>query len=307
MDIICNKPNLLFLINVRHPNSHTIALTRLKQSLYHKKLIKALTIVETYDNETCMEYIAYGLEHLGKECIKTVYSIVIGDKKLMHREDGPARSCKHCDTWLIGGKIHRDIEPALITYTAPGAYSELWYQHGKAHREKKPAMIRYHNNVPVFEKWLWRGVMHRGFVNGIHMPAYIDRTPDMPCTVTRWYMNGYPHRKSGPAMIKERNGENLEYQWYKHGLLHRDDGPAWYRLSPQRGAIKEWWIDGDLQKAIVGGVTITYDTQLRISDETAAGHLAGYTSGLTRRIVSQTNIKDKQKLAKDKLHLLNEK
>jgi hypothetical protein len=100
MNLLFNKPNLLFLIFVRTQN-YALLLSKLRRPIYRTKLIKALTTVVTTK---------YG----------TQYWWINGKR---HREDGPAFICDGTQDWYINGKKHREDGPAVIH--ADG--SQSWY------------------------------------------------------------------------------------------------------------------------------------------------------------------------------------
>lgn len=56
-----------------------------------------------------------------------------------------------------------------------------------------------------------------------------------PNGTKRWFLNGSPHRKNGPAVIHINGGQ----RWYFNGRLHRIGGPA----IEDEGK-KYWFIDG---------------------------------------------------------------
>ena len=56
-----------------------------------------------------------------------------------------------------------------------------------------------------------------------------------------WYLDGYPHRVSGPA-VERVDGD---FEWYCKGLRHRLDGPAVY--AKRYGLdFYEWYREGNL-------------------------------------------------------------
>jgi hypothetical protein len=118
MDILFNRPNLLFLIIVRN-QKHTLltfSSQKLLRPIYRTKLIKALTVYTT--NE-------YG----------TQYWYLNGFR---HREDGPAIIYSNGEqNWYLNGLFHREDGPAVIY---PNGTQE-WYINGKCHREDGPAII----------------------------------------------------------------------------------------------------------------------------------------------------------------------
>lgn len=52
---------------------------------------------------------------------------------------------------------------------------------------------------------------------------------------TVWRLNGYLHRKNGPAVYRLDGGE----EWYLHGKLHRLDGPAF-----ENDILRKWYVNG---------------------------------------------------------------
>jgi hypothetical protein len=53
----------------------------------------------------------------------------------------------------------------------------------------------------------------------------------------RWYLNGFYHRKNGPAIIFS-NGTKF---WYLNGQRHREDGPAIEIFNGK----KAWFLNGN--------------------------------------------------------------
>lgn len=59
------------------------------------------------------------------------------DKRIIHREDGPAIECTNGDKhWYKDGKLHRKNSPA----TEYNNGDKFWYRDGKLHREDGPAI-----------------------------------------------------------------------------------------------------------------------------------------------------------------------
>ena len=52
-----------------------------------------------------------------------------------------------------------------------------------------------------------------------------------------WRLNGYLHRKDGPA-TEWPDGTK---QWFLHGKCHREDGPAY----EDSDGYKDWWLHGE--------------------------------------------------------------
>lgn len=115
MNVLFNKPNLLFLIFVRNQN-RALLLSKLRRPIYRTKLIKALTTIVIRKN---------------------------GDRAwwlngMRHREDGPAEICADgSQMWWLNDKRHRDDGPAAIL--SNGTY--VWAKNGKWHRDDGPAII----------------------------------------------------------------------------------------------------------------------------------------------------------------------
>jgi len=158
MEILSDKPNLLFLIWIRavfiyknHALGFNLLVTRLREPIYRTKIIKALT-VKTTTTDGDQEWWINGKRH---------------------REDGPAIIYAIGDQrWYINGRLHRENEPAIIY--ANGTQS--WYLNGKRHREDGPAIICTDGD----KEWYINGKRHR--VNG---PAVITIGGNQ-----YWYING---------------------------------------------------------------------------------------------------------------------
>ena len=68
------------------------------------------------------------------------------------------------------------------------------------------------------------------------VPIKITEGIDSDEILTRWYLNGVPHREDGPA-VEYPSGVK---EWYLNGKRHRENGPA---IEYPDGS-KEWWHHG---------------------------------------------------------------
>lgn len=139
MDFLTNKPDVLFLIAVRHASLVKLTIVpKLRRDIYRAKTLKAVTYVEH-------------ITHSGY--IKRYY---VMDQ--LHREDGPAVTIKQTlmgvsyevEGWYYRGKLHRVGGPAQVMAN----YHTIWAKHGKLHREDGPAIID-HNLATG--KWYYEG------------------------------------------------------------------------------------------------------------------------------------------------------
>jgi len=294
MDILKHRPNLLFLINVRKPSIGLITLTRLKEPLYHKKLLKAITTRRVRQIEGCT---------------KTIWEV----NKKPHREDGPASLCEHGERWIINGKYHRIDHPAVISYLNNGSESKEWWIHGRRHRHKVngvhlPAFIVYEGEI-IREEWYWNGMRHRGKVNGVQLPAIVDNgTSHSPQKNYAWYWHDRLHRVDGPANIIGELENPSHYTWSFKGLLHHPNSDPKGLENPATKSIfsgydtNEWWYNGDLQQAridniilLVTGEDITVD--LTNISKPMVKIVNSYCNLLKKVMYKMSDIKDKQELA----------
>jgi uncharacterized ParB-like nuclease family protein len=117
MNILKDKPNLLFLIWVRNQNKNFLVVSKLRRPLYLVKMIKALTTIRVF----------------AKECEVDGRTFAAGSKAYYlngerHRVDGPA-VIHHDGTkvYYLNGKCHRVDGPAIIY---PDGY-QSYYINGK--------------------------------------------------------------------------------------------------------------------------------------------------------------------------------
>jgi hypothetical protein len=127
MNILKDRPNLLFLVFLRNQNKNCLVIPKLRRAIYLLKMIKALTVIKIYD----------------KECTIGEMRFVAGGKAYylngkFHRADGPAVIWPDgYQVYYINGKRHRVNGPAII---APNGYQAYWLN-GKRHRADGPAII----------------------------------------------------------------------------------------------------------------------------------------------------------------------
>jgi len=101
-----------------------------------------------------------------------------------------------------------------ITPTSTINKGVMRYEHGQLHCLDKPSIeIDYFDHI--FEAWYKEGKLHR--VDG---PALHDRY----CRV--WCEDGELHCRTGPAWIRNSQGNQESAIYYIHNKMHRVDGPA---------------------------------------------------------------------------------
>lgn len=157
-----------------------------------------------------------------------------------HRENGPAIKIPEdgVQLWISNGKVHRKGDAALIkekegyyAWWEDGKFVKSEYRNkkGQLHRENGPA-IEYCDGSQI---WMQNGQRHREYG-----PAFITNG------TTAWYLNDRYHREGGPAILHSDGTQS----WYKDGKPHRIDGPAITRKKENGLLMKEWFLDGILQK-----------------------------------------------------------
>jgi hypothetical protein len=115
MNILKDRPNLLFLVCVRNQNKNFLVVSKLRRAIYLLKMIKALTTVANING-----YQEYYLN--GKQ----------------HRVDGPAIIYPDgYQAYYLNGKLHRVDGPAII---APNGFQAYWLN-GERHRVDGPAIV----------------------------------------------------------------------------------------------------------------------------------------------------------------------
>jgi len=195
MNILSDRPNLLFLIWVRNTNFNFIINYKLKRHIYYFKLINALTTIDiiiTYDGYRKM-WITNDKIHRGLSQDGTV---------------GPA---------IISG----------ISNDNPNGTTYSYYRHGKRHRDDGPAWIRgISNDNP-------NGTTYSYYKNGNYHrddgPAYISgiTKESLKGTEHAYYRDGELHRDDGPALIRGISNDNpngtthgyYKNDYYLHGKL----------------------------------------------------------------------------------------
>jgi hypothetical protein len=127
MNILKDRPNLLFLIWVRNQNKNFLVVSKLRRSLYLVKMIKALTLIKVY----------------AKNCDVGGIRVLAGSQYYylngkLHRVDGPAIIHPNgFQYYYLNGKRHRVNGPAVIWPDG----TEEYYLNGKRHRVNGPAVI----------------------------------------------------------------------------------------------------------------------------------------------------------------------
>ena len=139
MDILSNRPNILFLVWVR-TNRLGFVYTKLGQPIYKRKYVKAKTVI------THPDHLQYN------------YTV----NYIIHREDGPAQKWKrnNAELWYYGGLLHREDGPS-VTYEDGTQY---WHQDGKLHRLYGPATIiaKYDMSGGFAYGWYYYGTIIAG-------------------------------------------------------------------------------------------------------------------------------------------------
>jgi len=159
MELLFNRPNLLYSVLVRNHNKHLLN-GKLLRPIYHIKLIKSLT-VKTVTNHK-IEYTINGKKHR-LDGPAGIYNI---------SKENPLGTIQH---WYKDGKKHRLDGPAVITCISKenplGTYQE-WHKEGKQHRLDGPTVIlcvSKENPLGKMKVWYKEGKKHR--LNG---PAIIN-------------------------------------------------------------------------------------------------------------------------------------
>lgn len=125
------------------------------------------------------------------------------------------------EIYMVDGKIHRNIEPAIIAYDSPGKIQRLsWYSNDLEHRDEDlPSTIEFHTRS--------NSKTSKGFP-GPRMLEYFCK-------------NGKLHREGKPAVISYYlNGTIINYHYYKYGQRHNENGIA----SVQFNAFKKFCLNG---------------------------------------------------------------
>jgi hypothetical protein len=117
MNILKDRPNLLFLVFLRNRNKNFLVVSKLRRPIYQLKMVKALTVITIYEKECEIGglYFAAGSKayYLNGKC---------------HRADGPAIIyATGVKIYRLNGKLHRVDGPAVID---PDGF-EQYYLNGK--------------------------------------------------------------------------------------------------------------------------------------------------------------------------------
>jgi len=121
MNVLRDKPNLLFLIAIRIQwiyEKMAVIAPKLLLPTYHKKLLRTV--------------LHRTIDHRG--------AIIWETARKTHREDGPAIICHGNKYWMQNNLLHRTDGPA-VEYREGNV---VWFYEGKKHRDGGPAVIRYH-------------------------------------------------------------------------------------------------------------------------------------------------------------------
>jgi len=311
--------------------------------MFYQKLLRALTVIKPYVLVSGTGYLPESESReispdaiKCKKCIHYIVNHVLGTKQV-HREDEPAKYCKHGEDWIYNGKRHRIGGPAIISYhTGDQQIPETegfdekhiirqqeWWLYGKKHRRGAPAVIMYSIDGKINrEEWWFSHVRHRGLdENKIHQPAIIDHDwmPDTKIAV--WYWHGRRHRLNGPAHICGLpESPNYYFAWYKNGKYHRENCVDKFSKKPilenptiwgttQYGLIEEWWYDGDLLMAKRAGIVYSVSgSDIHIDGEVSRVDKPGYRlymKYLRKRMKKMSELKDHEGLTKDSLDLIS--
>ncbi len=224
-----NKPNLFYLVVIRHSSLFAkCPVKKLQTNIFRKRILKLLT-VKTVTYDECWR---------GHFRETTQYCI----NNKMHREDGPALqykcACSIFIEWKMNGELHRNISigekvvgPAYIELDLPNKQNEIlygiikWYKHGVLHNGNiGPAVIKADimivNNQVIIK-------------NNSH---YVY--------ARKWYTNGLKHRNGGPAIITKYDNNDIK-KWYIDGQLSRVGGPN-VVITKDRSITQKWLVNGEL-------------------------------------------------------------
>jgi len=119
MDILKNRPNVLFLIAVRKPDLYykLLCIKKLLSDTYRQKVVRALSTYEQLKG--------YGI------CMTEIWRV----NGKIHRENGPAfiDRYKHriLMEWCINGELHNENGPATMDFDYEGNISHEWYLNGE--------------------------------------------------------------------------------------------------------------------------------------------------------------------------------
>jgi hypothetical protein len=261
--MLFKKPNLLFLIAIRHPILYYKLIQispKLQRDVYRQKMLRALTIVETNGDVPA---------HILRETkvIPIPYTVYKVNGKI-HREDGPAITDLHgSEYWFYNNQFHKDqIIDDVHWNNHNYAYSKLklnpWYNPGKHH---------IHDKYRRQQRWYICGKLNRYLTeNFIELPTIVKHSGE------QYHVNGLLHRSDGPAYTKWdkmewwTNGElhRVDYKgnvigptvinhgdllWHVNSELHRTDGPA---VLLSDGTMR-WFIDGKKHR-IDGPAVVKY-------------------------------------------------
>jgi hypothetical protein len=140
MNILKDRPNLLFLIWVRNQNKHFLVVSKLRRAIYLVKMIKALTVTISDKNSV---FDGWAFEAGSK-------AYYINGK--LHRLDGPAIIYPDgSEYYYLNGKCHRVDGPAIIYANG----SQYYYLNSKLHRADGPAVI----HSDGYQKYFLNGEM----------------------------------------------------------------------------------------------------------------------------------------------------
>jgi len=125
MNIIANRPNLLFLIAVRVPITyHKIVaiIPKLETNVFWCKIIKALSTYECINDNTYTteKWLLNGILHRG-----TFPSEQVGPALIHHSDDMVFME------WNWMGKLHNEHGPAIMYIDCFENQNQEWYIHGK--------------------------------------------------------------------------------------------------------------------------------------------------------------------------------
>jgi len=215
MDIIQQRPNLLFLVAIRRCNILLFTLI-LRKPLFYTKLLRAISKRrKAYYNELTK----YGIYLDYNNKVRFVWCVQVNGHDFIHRFDGPAftltNDTSSTEYWIYMDQIHRENGPAKIrTKIGPDTNTvvidKYWYIMDKLHRVDGPAIEFGNSNGGIErEEWYLNDLCHRE--GG---PAVIDSDGDK-----QWLVNGKFHRIGGPAVEMEGCME-----WYEHGELLKNSG-----------------------------------------------------------------------------------
>lgn len=183
----------------------------------------------------------------------------------LHRINGPAREWPNGDQeWYQNGLIHRSDGPALVSEVGS------WWQPRKSwwHPQTKDYRSKANPNTisPLRNRVFVEGSEIKKDLRTSDWTTMFRSTSSSGTKSEFWFFRGKPHRKGGPAFVRDHPSSFYE-KWFQYGVLHRTDGPAITAKEPStnKGNYQMWFESGLLHRA--DGPAIV-EKNLRIEAET---------------------------------------